>query len=481
METLSFKVTLKRNVAGESQNREFFRCILEIGESQSFLGVCVTTVSDEYCQIPFALFDPKGNLRILKTGEGGKGEVKNKCVISHSFSDSGGISGCIPKGNWVLILHKRRMDSDAEAKIEIWGKGGKKMPDNHNKHLSFSSLTLNSKPGWYSGELHVHSNHSTGRDSIKTILDVAKEQNLDFISITDHFTASHWQEEEEYCDKGIVMLQSMELSGDRGHANLQGIRTAKNPYVDDDGFIAKALGTECLPNMESIADSVHEEGGLFTINHPDGDAVSSWRYREFPIEKADLIEVWCTACGDVSFRLPAIWDSYLSKGFRLIGVCSSDSHKAKDHPIWALGKIRTWVYARELSQKGIMEGLKKGNVFMAKGTAKLDFTAKSENEEYHMGETAGQFSDTTFNITLENHPRGNLFIYASGHLEQTRFFKGGKREQYSFSLSRNTAGVKKEYVRLEYYEMKGEPRFWGDAPRMPDTLTLLSNPIWIRK
>ena len=479
MGTLSFKIALKNNLYGVDQSDKFFCKKLQLNEDMVSLKVRVLYNSSAYCQLPFALFDPDRKLRILKTGEGGVGIVETECSVSHNSADKGGIPGVLKKGTWILIIHKRRMGSNANADICVTWKEGRR--DVEPTTLSFSKHIIKKTPGWYCGELHVHSNHSTGRDSIATILEVAKKEKLDFISITDHFTVSHWMEEEFYKNDEILMLQAMELSGDRGHANLQGIKEMKNPYVDDDGFLAQIFGVDNLPDMANIADEVHNEGGLFTINHADGDGISAWRYHDFPLEKADLFEAWTTATKDFSMRLPAIWDNILNQGIRLIGVASSDSHKATEHPFWALGKLRTWVYAKELSQKGIIEGLKRGNVYMAKGDTRLIFEAISNPKVYHMGEVAGKAEDTVFHIKLENVPRGNLFIYIGGQLENSIYFKDGAPIEYEFSIKSKLTSLKEHYVRIEYYEMPQEPKYWGDVLRTQSTLLLLSNPIWLKK
>ncbi|GAJ18037.1 unnamed protein product, partial [marine sediment metagenome] len=43
---------------------------------------------------------------------------------------------------------------------------------------------------WYKGELHVHSYHSDGKNSVEEIVEAAKEEKLDFIALTDHNTIS---------------------------------------------------------------------------------------------------------------------------------------------------------------------------------------------------------------------------------------------------------------------------------------------------
>jgi PHP family Zn ribbon phosphoesterase len=78
-----------------------------------------------------------------------------------------------------------------------------------------------SRPGWYCGELHLHSDMSTGRADVATIARVAVERGLDFLGLTDHFTPSHWPriEELEASGRRPLFLRSLELAGDRGHAN----------------------------------------------------------------------------------------------------------------------------------------------------------------------------------------------------------------------------------------------------------------------
>ncbi|MGN1163540.1 MAG: CehA/McbA family metallohydrolase [Candidatus Ornithospirochaeta sp.] len=461
----------------EDQSKKFFFASFQVSEKLNRMRVTVTTHCTEFCQIPFSLISPSGEIRMMKTEEGGKGDYSSSSLIGIHSSERGGLSGEIEEGEWTLILHKRRFSCDVD--VDVLVEGEREEEKEENDAQVFFHGVKKKEEGWYRGELHVHSNHSTGRSSIPEILDVAKNLGLDFLAITDHFTASHWEEEARYSSSvPFVLLQSMELSGDKGHANLHGIRSIKSPYVDDDGTLSRLLGKK-LPDMETIADEVHSEGGLFSINHPDSNIASAWRYHSFPTTKADIIEVWCTSEGEFSLRYPAIWDSLLLSGHHITGTASSDSHKAKDHEMWALGNVTTWVWAEELSEKGILDGLKKGRVFMAKGEARMDFYAETRKGRAHMGESVEIDDQETFVVKLENVPRGNMFVYISGALDDVVPFGEGSHT-WSFK-PKEMSGRDEEYVRLEYYETPSPPRFWGDAPRSQSTLTLLSNPIYLRK
>ena len=167
---------------------------------------------------------------------------------------------------------------------------------------------------------------------------------------------------------------------------------------------------------------------------------------------------------------------------KLTGVCSSDSHKAENHPLWSLGKVMTYVYAQELSERGIIEGIKSGRVFMARGNAVLDFYAEEDGRAIFMGGGADDISKTVFNVRLSQHPRGNLFIYLSGQVHDIVHFDGGECESYQFTVPLNQIGYDdNQYIRLEYYDELEAPRFWGDTPRTQSALRLMSNPIYFKR
>ena len=43
-------------------------------------------------------------------------------------------------------------------------------------------------------DLHVHTNHSDGTQSIDSVFKLAKEKGIHTIAITDHDTVNHYQE-----------------------------------------------------------------------------------------------------------------------------------------------------------------------------------------------------------------------------------------------------------------------------------------------
>ncbi len=274
----------------------------------------------------------------------------------------------------------------------------------------------------------------------------------------------------------------MEVSGDYGHANIHGISHWINPLVDDNQELADFLGLAKRPSMETIADEVHAQGGLFCINHAQSGMVA-WRYPQFPLEKADLFEIWCLPDSSTTLLYPTMWDNLLCQGYHIIGVGSSDSHHPSGSDVWRLGQIRTWVQATELSQSALLAGLKAGKAYVSYGSAKLQLSVVAQGRAYGMGDTVRLDTDGSceLRVRLRDHSSGNLFVILNGFIHDIRYLQGGQDETCVFLLHRADmphSRVGSAYVRIEYHEDVEKSRFWGMAHRDHRTMRILSNPIW---
>lgn len=487
-------ITLLVEGSDTQQSRRYARLPFFVPEDTTDLTIRLIRETKEAAQLPIALFDSSGAIRIMKASEGALGPYEEVHTLSPHSASKGGIPGPIPSGQWLLIIYKRRFFENILLTSKIYashvGAQNSDAPDGPDPSslteppaIPFSHYVPNRKKGWYCGELHLHSDESTGRTPVEKVLEVAQEKNLDFIALTDHFTASHWlQIQKIYQSYNLLCIQSMEVSGDFGHANIHGIKTWINPLVDDNVELAAQLGLEAPPTMETIADQTHAQGGLFSINHASSGLVA-WRYHDFPVHKADLFEIWCLADGPTSFLYPSIWDTYLCQGFHLTGVGSSDSHNAASTSgPWKLGQIRTWVEAEELSQPAIIRGLKQGHAYVSYGDSRMDFHASYEGEKYRMGDSINlkKGEGCSFTVKLKDNPSGNLFIMMGGQIHDVIHIDGPGQE-YSFSIEEK--GLKRiasgeSFVRLEFHEDLVKSRFWGMAYRDHQSMRLLSNPIW---
>jgi hypothetical protein len=93
---------------------------------------------------------------------------------------------------------------------------------------------------------------------------------------------------------------------------------------------------------------------------------------------------------DTSFSGIPFWERLLERGYRLTAVGGSDNHNALQQDGNVIGTPTTVVYADELSQTGIIAGIRRGRVFIdVAGTHNrtLDLTATAGSQIAHMGET----------------------------------------------------------------------------------------------
>ena len=208
--------------------------------------------------------------------------------------------------------------------------------------------------GWYKGELHAHSTESDGKFPVETVVAAAQAVGLDFLSLTDHFTTSQWRKLAPLVNGQTALIRACEITSHHGHANLHGLTEWMDVYVDRPGW-----------SMNDAADAAHAQGALFCINHAYSGGLG-WRAYDFDWAKADLFEVYHNLEGSNNNHQMPLWDRLLAAGHRIVGVGGIDSHDPFTG-LHALGQLVTWVYADELSEAGILAGLRRGQVYVSRG------------------------------------------------------------------------------------------------------------------
>lgn len=464
---------------GKDQSVRFFRLVFSLPERCVRLTLSLKPHSAHPIQLPICLFDPNGEARLMKAGH----RVTNETMVfalGERQACAGGIPGRLPAGEWKLVIYKRRMCEDVSAELKVECELGMPQQSLAFAGFTFAQACLDTEKRWYQGELHTHSNESTGRTSVSEVIAAACEQKLDFLALTDHFTASHWHAlQAEYDGQKPLLLQSMEVSGDRGHANLHGLTRWMNPLVDDNEELSGFLGLAQRPSMNQLADDTHRQGGLFCINHPLSGEMG-WRYHEFDLHKADLIEAWCLSEQDATLPYPTYYDMLLARGYHLTAVGSSDSHHPTRPGPWRLGQIRTFIYADSLSQRDLLAGLKAGHAYISVGQCELSLTASCADQRVMMGDTltvpCGEVAYVQ--VDLRRHPKGNLFVYLDGRLLECRYVDHCAPETLTFRLP-DLSAQRNGYVRVEFYEVEGALPYYGYCWRNWKSLRLISNPIYL--
>ena len=319
--------------------------------------------------------------------------------------------GPIRPGRWAVelgvasVVPQSQGDDDGrvEWRVEIELSSKKRYAQNRYRPTDYDERPARSASGWYAGDMHVHAEHSAyGDATMREVFDYAfgplseGKAGLDFITLSDYVSGSGWGEigrfQGEY-PKNLI-IRSAEVITYRGHFNNH----ASGKLIDyRAGPIYKRRRNGELkllrgptPPRERFRE-IREAGGFTQINHPTifpsqvpgFDAFCRgcpWDYsdEETGYERVDGIEVTTGPPGLQAPPQPGpnpftplaieFWENALDDGHKIAAVGVSDSHNAgrRPDPVTQapIGTGTTVVYARELSEKGIRDGVMAGHTYV---------------------------------------------------------------------------------------------------------------------
>lgn len=270
----------------------------------------------------------------------------------------------------------------------------------------YSSAVVRPAAGWYAGDLHVHGEQEPGNATVTDTLAAAFDPpasggaGLDFVTLVDHNNNAGHDNlgGQQAANPNNLIIPGTEVTTYRGHHNNQG----KGPFVDFRGgpVLAPASGTPLNANVPDSA-LVQARAGLppstpfaeltaggnwSQINHPTifRETPSfcrgcAWNYddAETDYSKVDAIEVQ-TGPAAIPVSMPtapnpftqtafAFYERALESGAHIAAVGSSDDHRGGsgtgpfDSPV---GSATTVVFADELSERGITEGVKGDHTYV---------------------------------------------------------------------------------------------------------------------
>ena len=234
--------------------------------------------------------------------------------------------------------------------------------------------------GWLAGDLHVHTTYShdsyggpsddnTGPEELYTLGWSVEEQfthaftrGLDFLAITDHEDIRS-QAEPSFGAHGVIPLPGYENSLS-GHAQMLG---ATRLYDN---------GDESAAAVQSAADALRAGGGVFQVNHPaegstDFPDDADWTYL-YDVQP-DVVEVWNISrlwqpplpSGSSNDDAIRYWEGWLDRGAKVGATGGSDNHWRSTFAAQGVGQPTTWVFARERTTAGVLEGLRAGRTFIS--------------------------------------------------------------------------------------------------------------------
>jgi len=240
---------------------------------------------------------------------------------------------------------------------------------------------------WVPSELHTHTLHSDGKQSLIEMAEVAKEMGLKAVVMTDHNTISPFEGiEQAEAHAGIHILYGLEWTTFYGH--LLTIGYEKPTYTD-----WRVIGPL---DIKSGITEIGQHGALVGIAHPFriGNPIGTGCHWEFPIESInefDFMEVWnSTRPGSKVYNQRAFqyWTDLLNKGYRITATSGRDwHHNEESNPIPAI----TYVMMPEayedknMFRKAFLSSIRSGRVSISYGQP-LDLTVKQGETVYKIGD-----------------------------------------------------------------------------------------------
>lgn len=337
-------------------------------------------------------------------------------------------AGTLTPGTWRLLLGfpNVRRDARAQYTAKIWFDRA-----DEAAAITPDSAARRAGPGWYRGDLHLHSGQSDGTCDTRAgkrgpcplflTLQKASEAGLDFVAVTEHNTVSHLQPLRELAQHfdDLLLIPGIEITTFQGHANAFGVMRP----------IDFRVGSASVPDWNAVLGQVAAQHALVSINHPlvpAGEICMGCRWLPEPeVDYAKLHAVEVVNGADAETPISGIpfWHERLDAGHRLTGIGGSDSHDPGVR-VSRLGASRlaaptTVVYARELSQPAILDGLRSGRVYVdvqeTRGRT-LDFSARTGGGVAQMGEVLalGDGAQAEFTVTANGVAGGRVEVLVDG-------------------------------------------------------------------
>jgi len=411
-------------------------------------------------EVEIGLFDPhrfRGTSRFSKSS----------FMVAETRATASYLPGPLPAGTWQVSLGFPVINLPVNYKITI-----ELIPRTHPLFTGPDTLILTDEAGWYQGDFHTHTGHSDGfgcRNTLNQrtpcqvykVAQAAHRRGLDFVAIADHNTISHqhemWVLQPQYPD--MLLLPSQEVTTFYGHATVHGTRLPMDFRFGYEGY-----------GMPALQDSVARAGALLSIVHPGrptGDSCTGcgWSAEATDFSRVEAIEIVNGTQVETDISGIPFWHKQLNEGHRITAIGGSDDHGAgqgSDQP----GTPTTVVYARNLSEFSLLEGVRSGSVYVKTTGPELpdaDFFGVQNEQRVEMGETASALVPFSWATHIHADHETTLEVIVNGEVAHTNIVPAGSDAPVSIPIVLPEDGG---WVRANV--------------RHDDRLILISNPIYFR-
>jgi len=394
--------------------------------------------------VDIGIFDIRGTEPFTGGFRGWSGSDRRTFFVERDRATPGYIPGALPSGTWSIVLGLYEVPEpgirywvtvdleSSTSELKPHTRAGAQPPQSH------AAGPVSAR--WFRGDLHSHSVHSDGANTIPEIARFAKLRKLDFLAITDHNTTSHHAEIDAMRRPPVLLIPGEEVTTYSGHANVWGLREWTEFRVTSDA------------EMHRVWKWVAERQRPFSINHPKTHG-PAWELADPGLA---IREVWQAPWRWYNWQSVNAWDELLAAGRRIIPVGGSDAHSvppAEPKQPHHLGDPTTWLRCEGgLTEQSVLDAITAGR------------TAISESPTGPFLTLEGPDAEGRVEAVYRRAEGCDLVFIADGEL----------RHRIAVATSSGSIAVPAE-LRYERY-LRAELRV--EAPKNREDVRALSAPIY---
>lgn len=350
------------------------------------------------------------------------------------------------------------------------------------------SPVLSPRGGWYRGELHARSQYGEGSEDVAALIRRAEAAKLDFLAIADPNTLASALDPKFKSSK-LVLIPALEWK----HATL-GSALILAPATVPPTNVARA-------EAQALANRLQAQGSIFAVAHP----AHPGRQWQWGLEYFNAVEVWFggwratppievrNLVPDLQVRLENGDYAYPIAAAAAMSVLSANGQSTLYYDIKTTGGLRaamiagsgstgrkvpigeplTYVWAKEKSLNGIVDGIRRGRTFVTSGPKGpfIEFMADVNGDstiDVGSGGVVPINVESKLIVGIEGAEGAHLEIMFNGYPIRSRKIEGN-RFLLSVSDKPGSPGV----YRVRVTESTNERKGFG-----PGNVLAMSSPIY---
>ena len=176
-----------------------------------------TGVGFSYNVVDIGIFDPSGHdLGNAKGFRGWSGGARRSFRLSRGSATPGYLAGPITAGVWNIVLGPYAIvPPGTKWEVTVTLRFGD--PGPRFVATPAPESVPGTGPGWYRGDLHLHTVHSDGKRTQPEMIAAAREAGLDFIGSSDHSTSSASYTWGRHTPPDFLVMNGEEVTTRSGH------------------------------------------------------------------------------------------------------------------------------------------------------------------------------------------------------------------------------------------------------------------------